>query len=208
MKFEKITENKIHIIFDIEDLNKENINFHSFMANSDETKKLFNKLLNEAEKEIGFITKNHTIIVEALVNLEGKFVLTVTKATPKTETISNKTLIAKKKKSDISNTCTIFKFSSFDDICNLFDFLTTEDIEFINNLFTKTALYVYNSQYYICLTLSSDNVNKSHFKKVFLKISEFGCFIKNSNLFEKHLIEYGNIVIENNVFNKIKKDSK
>ena len=58
MRFEKITENKIRISFNLDDLSEKDIDFHSFMANSDETQALFLDMLEKEEKEIGFITKD------------------------------------------------------------------------------------------------------------------------------------------------------
>lgn len=52
MRIEKLNDNKIRIILNIEDLKKKNIDFHSFMANSVETQTLFLDMLDKAEEEI------------------------------------------------------------------------------------------------------------------------------------------------------------
>ena len=72
MKFEKLTENKIRITLNIKDLEKENIDFHSFMSSSLETQDLFLDMLEKAEKEIGFITKDYKLIIEAIATSDRK----------------------------------------------------------------------------------------------------------------------------------------
>ena len=65
MRIEKITENKIRIIL--------NIDLHSFMSNSIESQDLFYDMLDKAEKEIGFKTKDYKLMIEALAVPERKF---------------------------------------------------------------------------------------------------------------------------------------
>ena len=55
MKIEKITENKIRIIINFDDLKAKNIDVHSIMSNSLESQSLFQDLLKEAEKTVGFL---------------------------------------------------------------------------------------------------------------------------------------------------------
>lgn len=73
MRIEKITENKIRIILNIQDLQENNIDLHSFMSNSIETQDLFYDMLEKAEKEIGFKTKDYKLMIEALAVPERQF---------------------------------------------------------------------------------------------------------------------------------------
>jgi len=66
LQIEKITENKIRIILNVQDLEEKNIDLHSFMSNSIESQDLFYDMLNKAEKEIGFETKNYKLVIETL----------------------------------------------------------------------------------------------------------------------------------------------
>lgn len=66
MRIEKITENKIRITLNIQDLKDNNIDLHSFMSNSIESQDLFYDMLDKAEKEIGFETKDYKLMIEAL----------------------------------------------------------------------------------------------------------------------------------------------
>ena len=83
MRFEKLNEDKIRITLSVEDLEKKDIDFHSFMSNSIESQDLFFDMLEEAEKEIGFSTKDYLIRIDALAMAGGDFVLTVTRSLPK-----------------------------------------------------------------------------------------------------------------------------
>ncbi len=73
MQIEKLTENKIRITLNTQDLEKNNIDLHSFMSNSPESQDLFCNVLDRAEKEIGFITKDYKLIIEALAVPERSF---------------------------------------------------------------------------------------------------------------------------------------
>ena len=75
MQIEKITENKIRIILNIRDLQEKNIDLHTFMSNSIESQDLFYEMLNKAEKEVGFETKNYKLMIEALAIPNRKFYL-------------------------------------------------------------------------------------------------------------------------------------
>lgn len=57
MKIEKLTENKIRIILDMQDLQEKNIDLHSFMSDSLESQDLFYDMLDRAEKEVRFSNK-------------------------------------------------------------------------------------------------------------------------------------------------------
>lgn len=72
MRIEKVTENKIRVILNIKDLQDKNIDLHSFMSNSIESQDLFYDVLDKAEKEIGFQTKNYKLMIEALAVPERK----------------------------------------------------------------------------------------------------------------------------------------
>lgn len=72
MQIEKLTENKIRIILNLDDLKENNIDLHSFMSSSIETQDLFFNMLDKAEKEIGFKTKDYKLMIEAIAVPERK----------------------------------------------------------------------------------------------------------------------------------------
>ena len=63
MKIEKLNENKIRVTFNNLDLKKNNMDVHSFMSNSIESQSLFLNILDEAEREVGFITDNYKLSI-------------------------------------------------------------------------------------------------------------------------------------------------
>ncbi len=66
MKIEKLDENKIRIILNMDDLNAHDIDYQTFMSNSIETQSIFLDMLNTAEKEFGFNTDDCRIMIEAV----------------------------------------------------------------------------------------------------------------------------------------------
>ena len=73
MKIEKLNDDKIRITLNLNDLEEKNIDFHSFMANPIESQSLFLDMLETAEKEIGFITRNYRLSIDALATSDRKF---------------------------------------------------------------------------------------------------------------------------------------
>lgn len=79
MKFEKLNEDKIRITLSSQDLVEKDIDFHSFMSNSIKSQDLFLDILEEAEKKVGFVTKDYKVRIEALAMNDGDFIFTVTR---------------------------------------------------------------------------------------------------------------------------------
>ena len=201
MRFEKLNEDKIRITLSVEDLEKKDIDFHSFMSNSIESQDLFLDMLEEAEKEIGFSTKDYLIRIDALAMAGGNFVLTVTRSLPpKLKGNSLKTPIKKKvhiRKKKINNEITqvVFSFASFEDYCDFIDFFDKNGFKAIG-LAKNVSLYEYKNTYYLCL--SEINLAYSNLKKLFSCIPEFASFVSHSDVFIRKFLESGNLVIKHN----------
>lgn len=73
MQIEKLNENKIRITLNLDDLKENDIDLHSFMASSIESQDLFYNMLDRAEKEVGFETKDYKLMIEALAIPNRKF---------------------------------------------------------------------------------------------------------------------------------------
>lgn len=203
MRFEKITENKLRITFSLEDLSENNIDFHSFMANSDETQALFLDMLEKAEKEIGFVTKDYKLMVEVLATSDGHFILTVTRSLPEHLKNAPRKLKGKKKGLTIFNNSAIYCFNDFEDICNACATLDDSFIKLVNKSLHKSKLYLLNNKYYLVLNIITNN---EHIKKLYCLLSEFSnSYQTYSSTFETRLIEYGKVIIENKTFTKINK---
>ena len=201
MKIEKLTENKIRIILNIEDLKEKNIDFHSFMSNSFESQDLFFDMLETAEKEIGFVTKDYKLIIEALATSDGNFVLTVTRVIPDTalNKESHKKVNIKRKSITPSKLLSIYTFSNFEEFCDFCTYIHTGPLSSLSKKLKKSTLYLYNSKYY--LSLYDLNINLKSFKSFHCLITEFSTYVANSDIFERKLSEYGKVIIETNAIN-------
>ncbi len=80
MKIEKVNDNKIKISFDYNELEENNISVHSFLSNSYSTQKLFLAILDIANEEFGFNTKNCKISYETISFDNKEFLVIVTKS--------------------------------------------------------------------------------------------------------------------------------
>lgn len=196
MQFEKLNENKIRITLTHKDLEEKNIDFHSFMSNPLQSQNLFFEILSEAEKQIGFVTKNYQIRIEALATSSGDFVFTITRTLPDTTTkvpIRKKVKI-KRKKTNLTSSQAVYYFNCYDDFYYFMKFLKKQNIN-IMNISKKVTLYEYKNNYYLAL----DNINLDNplTNKFYSLITEFGTYINDSDLFIRKLIESGKIVIRN-----------
>ncbi|MBQ3145264.1 MAG: adaptor protein MecA [Clostridia bacterium] len=198
MQIEKLNENKIRIILNLEDLKEKNIDLHSFMSSSIESQDLFYDMLDAAEREIGFKTKDYKLMIEALAIPEGKFVLTITRFLPEKEQI--KKLKVKRKNVNLGNNLSIYMFNGFDDYLEFCNYIQ----KYLNNdtyaKLNKTSLYQYNSKYYLCVNM--DNISLDIFKCIHCSIVEFATHITNSDLFERKLIEYGKVIFKTNAISE------
>ena len=191
MKFEKLDENKIRIILNLNDLEDKNIDFHTFMSNSIETQDLFIDMLKQAEKEIGFISNNYNLHIEAFATSDGNFVFNITRISsinlPKKNNI-----VYKRKKQHINRNLTIYEFNSFDDYCNFCHFISTMS----GNYTGDSSLILYNSKYYLILyNIKMDFIRLKHF---YIYASEFANLYTSSKLFANLLFEHGENLIHDN----------
>ena len=198
MKFEKLNENKLRITLNIGDLATKNIDYQSFMSNSIDTQKLFLDMLDEAEKKVGFTTKNYKIMIEALVTSNGDFIVTVTRYLPEDVSTSQKKKVFKPKRKITNSTSTklIYSFNTFDDFCLFCNSLDNSVVKNINKISKDISLYLYKNTYFL---LVNDINNNFICTKSFINcISEFGTYMHNSNILEYELKEYAKPIISNN----------
>lgn len=192
-------ENKIRITLDMNDLAEKHIDFHEFMSNPINSQSFFLDVLDQAEKEIGFITKDCQIKLEALATSSGNFVLTVTRILPSanTDSLKRKVKVKRKSTSNIKcNNCAIFAFDTFDDFYDYGVSLTSNLSKKIEDLIGNTKLYLYNNTYYLIIDKLPDNLE---FVKLFSSsLLEFGKFVSDSNTYKNKIIECGEMVIKKN----------
>ena len=205
MKFEKLNENKLRIIISSQDLLDKHIDFHSFMSNSLETQDIFLDILDKAEKEVGFITKNHKVRIEAFAMNNEDFIFTVTKLSEKNEKeIYKQTKLKfKRKKTENSILQSVYKFACFDDFLSFTASLKNSNIKNIEIFSKSVILYTYKNNYY--LVLNNINEQYKYNKKIFTLLTEFSSYINNSELFASKLAECGKIYFKNNAIKTCQK---
>lgn len=211
MKFEKINENKIKVILNISELCMNNVDFHSFMSNPLKSPELFDTILDAAEKQTGFNTKDYNLRIEVLSLSNIDFVITLTKLTNSnidSTKVSKKTLqfnssnrSTYNKKNDQPCICSmlIYCFDNFEDFCqftNLFSCIKSCKLKNIKN-----SLYFYKNKYFLVFYInSSKNFNMYILDSI---INEFAVTIHNSDVFNNYLCEHGNLIVSNNAINVI-----
>lgn len=204
MKFEKLNNDKIRIILNLQDLKEKDIDYQSFMSNSSDAQELFMDMLEEAEKKIGFITKDYKIMIEALATIDGNFIITVTRSKPdELESLIKKRNLKIKRKRNITSDTYIYKFNTFDDVCYFFSYVSSLNMTGLNKFTKDFSLYTYNNLYFLVM----GNVDKDFkYLQTFLTVlTEFGEHINIPDLFKNKLFEYGQVVIRNNIYKTINK---
>ena len=202
MRIEKLNEDKIRIFFNIDDLIEKDIDLHSFMSDSMETQGLFLDMLDKAETELGFNTKNYKLIIEALASSEGNFIITVTRMLP-----SNENGLSKKKKSVRAKIKSVTPnkllsanaFNSFDDFCSFCTYVKNTDILAKSKL-KSASLVLYNDKYY--LIFSNLKLDIKEFKALYSTLTEFSSAVRNGAIFERKISEYGKVIFKKDAINE------
>ena len=209
MRFEKLSNDKIRIILDLQDLEDNDIDYQSFMSNSSDSQKLLMEILDEAEEQMGFTTKDYKLMIEALATIDGDFIITVTRSLPDfdiTSAYKKKTIKAKRKSNRLTTDTIIYEFNNSDDIFDFILLLKNLNISGLNAFTKDFALYTYKDKYYLVM----DNINKNfeNIKTFLCALTEFGKSINNSNLFKSKLNEYGTLLVKNNFYKALSKNLK
>lgn len=185
MKFEKITDDKIKIFLSLADLQKENIDYHSFMSNSPSTQNLFLSILEEANLKLGFNTENCKVVIETLSISNEIFVFTITKVN--TTSCKRKIIAVKRKYPSKSTDICIYEFSCINDFIDF-----SRNLPFIKNL--EASLYSFNDKFYLIANISTFEIRFLNY--FYNYISEFANFVNISN--HSKIFEYGSCLIFNN----------
>ncbi len=193
MKIEKLTENKIRIILDFDELAKKNIDFISLTKNTDVAHKLFKKILKQAEKEVDFHIEDCKLLIEAFISSDGFFIITFTKIADETNTKKSVKVKIKKPAIHSKSKTNIYQFSCFDEFCNFCTYLNNCNLPNLKSISKNISLYEYNSKYYLVLT----NINCDDLFLFNTYISEFATNINNSPSFLGKLSEYGKVIFKN-----------
>jgi adapter protein MecA 1/2 len=198
LKIEKLNENKIKITFDYQDLKDNNIDFQSFMADSEKSKSLFLKILDKAEKTVNFQTEHCKLEFNTIALSNGNFILTITKIDNEENTYNcRKKVHVRRKTNTTKNTFSVYRFSSFDyflDFCNFLEH--NANTNFINKMENKNSLFKFGSLYFFAV--STNNMSNSQKEFLFSTITEFGNFVSNSPEFFAKVKENSFCFLEKN----------
>lgn len=202
MKIEKITENKIRIIVNLDDLKAKNIDSHSLMSNSIESQSLFVDILDEAEKTIGFSTKGCKILIEALASSEGDFIFTITKVAPDKDldTPKKRNVRVKRKSANIDFKKAIYQFNTFEEFCSFCAYVDNSNLKGLKDFAKTLSLYLYNDTYFLIIT--DINLSYPNLRTFYASISEFAKLVKHPESFERKLLEYGKPIMKKNAINR------
>ena len=179
MKFEKLTDSKIKVIFTAKDLILNNISTKEFFADSSISQKLLEYLLLKAENELDFKTEDCKLLVEAVKYSGGGLAFTITK------------LADYNKATPIS---LIYKFENFADFLDLCTHIKNTTIINLENFSEQFSLYLYNNTYYLFI---NDYLNIP--LGIINVFDEFGEHIYYPYKLEGIINEYGKIIYEKNV---------
>lgn len=197
MHIEKLNENKIRIFLNTDDLKAKNIDVHTLMSNSIESQDLFIDMLNLAEAQVGFKTNNYKLVIEALASSEGNFIFTITRIKP--DASSGIKPKVKRQSVTPNKLLSIYKFSSFDNFCEFCKFINTSTLNKLINKLNNSKLISFNGQYY--LILRNLKLGITDLKSFTYMISEFALCIKDEELQERKIQEYGKVIIPKNAIN-------
>ena len=196
MKIEKLTDNKIRIIIDLDELSEKNIDINSLSKNNENAHTLFQAILNEAEKQVGFKVQNCKLLVEAFSTTDGYVIFTLTKYKNDSSSNSSKKVRYKRKSLSTSYKNAIYKFSNFDEFCNFCTYCNSCKLSDLKGFAKNISLYEYKDFYYLIFT--NINIEYKYTNFFYTSISEFSNLISNSMILKSKLIEHGNAIFKTN----------
>lgn len=195
MKIEKLNENKIRIMFNHTDLKENNVDVHSFMSNSIESQRFFLSILDLAEQEVGFITDDYKLCIDALALNNGNFIVTVTRIEKE---ILKSTRVQPRRKENPINDIVIYKFSNLDDFLSFENCLSIGFPNFADYFSKFSYLYEYQNLFFLIF----ENCKNNDFSKIFCIVSEFASSLQSSQFAVDKIKEYGNLVSPNAIHKK------
>lgn len=134
MQIEKLNNNKLKVILSANDLEENNIDLNTFMANSLESQELFFDILDMAEEKFNFYVDNSKLVIESVSLANNIFIFTITK-------------LSEYKNKDSQNY--IYCFNHFDQLASIFSFIKKK---------TFSSIYTYNDKFYLIID-KNDKLN-------------------------------------------------
>lgn len=195
MKIEKLTEDKIRVIINSDELGFNHANVHTILTKAIETQEIFSDILKKAEKEVDFHTDGCKLLIEAFSSLDDIVVFTITKFSY--DSNKKRKLIAKRKSFNQTNPQAICCFENFDTFCEFCNAIKNihNGIDY-NKLSKNSTLYLWKNTYY--LVLNNIHTKCQNVNLLYSILSEFGKLISFSSNFEYKLLEHGKVLIKKN----------
>lgn len=194
MRIEKISDSKIKVTVNKEDIKIWNVNMSNLTDNTPEAQDLFWFALRQAEKDVDFQVGESQLLVEAMPVCGEGFVMIISKMAPGANVMDaiskggrerHNMDIRVKRRNRNAAPINIFKFSEFEDVC--------EGVRQIGIIFCgKSALYKYKNAFYLIL-MPYDAMNFFETENI---ISEFGSRIQNPHIAGGLLNEHGTVLIK------------
>lgn len=204
MKIEKLTENKIRIILNLDELSKKNIDINSLAVNNEKAHKLFQSILKEAEKQVGFKVKDCRLLVEIYSTQEGHIIFTLTKYKNELNTSSpeksTKNLTFKRKSLDNNYKNTIYKFETFEEFCSFCTYCNNTNLKSLDGFAKNISLFEFKNSCYLVFT----NINTTYIylNLFYTAISEFSNLVSTSIVLKSRLNERGKVIFKTNAIKK------
>lgn len=203
MKIEKLTDNKIRIIINIEELIDKDISIDNITKSREKIHTFLNDMLKEAERQVGFKVNNCRLLIEAFSTSEDIIIFTFTKCNKIDKNKYPKQIRFTRKKNILDYKNALYKFNSFEEFCNFCTYCYNSKLADLKQLAKNISLYEYNNAYFLILT--SINRDFEYINLFYNSISEFSNLASTSLAFKSKIQEYGKVIFKANaVKNAIK----
>ena len=180
MILDKIDEKRLLIALSSEDMDFLDITFNQLDWKNDYSREIIKNLLARAESEIGFSSSNKKLLIEAIPQSNGCFVIITL--------LSNKIKKSRKTyKIKINSKPFTFFFKDSDSLFALVERIYNKSSSFVNS-----SIIELNNSYYIIFY-----ANGSISSNMMAVISEYGELIGKDSIVAARVFEKGNVIVKN-----------
>ena len=189
MILDKIDEKRLLIALSHEDMDFLDISFKQLDWKNDYSREIIKNILARAESEIGFSSSNKQLLIEAIPQTNGCFVL-ITLLSNKKNNKSRKIYKIKNQSKPFT-----FFFKNSDSLLAFIERIYNKNFNFINS-----SIIEFNNSYYVILY-----INGSISSNLLAIISEYGQLVGRTSIVAARVLEKGNVIIKDNAVRKFGK---
>lgn len=198
LRLELITQDRLKIFLDKDDLKKYCISFITLDYKNKKTRDVFWEVINIAKEQTGFDPSGGKLLIEAFPETGGALCLYVTKLARSSLLPVDYEIGQEVKKIDENVNTYIFRFAQIDDLLDAVKLFISDDIRIF-----ESSLYEYEENLYIKFSLNPISKEKDLvIKKLVLNLLEYGNKITNE-ISECFLNEHATILIKNSAIQVI-----